>query len=92
MKTQIIAGLAVLAFLVAGWLVGTYFVAKQAKGTRERRFIIRAGMAVMLGLLAISAFDYFTIKIPGALVGIVIFLTLVILRRWQLQIRRAEHT
>ena len=92
MKTQLIEGLAVLALLIAGWLVGTYFVAKQAKGTRERRFVIRAGIAVLIGLLAFPALDYFAIKISGVIVGVAIMFTFVILRRWQLQIRREEQT
>ena len=91
MKTQFIAGLVVLTLSITGWLVGTYFVAKQAKGMRERRFVIRAGVAVLVGILGFTALDYFFMMISGGLFGVILFFTFLIMRSWQLQIRRQEH-
>jgi hypothetical protein len=90
MKTPLIEGLAVLVLLIAGWLVGTCLVAKQAKGMRERRFTIRAGIVVLVGILALTALDGFVVKISGGFFGIILFFAFLILRRRQLQIRREE--
>ena|SRR5260221_10522340 len=90
MNIHLIQGVAVLVFLIVGWLVGTYFIAKKAKGIRERRFTFRAGFFVLIGILAFSALDYFVLKSSGAAFGGVMFFTLMILRRRQLQIRREE--
>jgi hypothetical protein len=90
MNTNLIKGIAVLVLLIVGWPAATYFIAKKAKGRRERRFTIRAGIAILLGILAFSALDYFVIKSSGAAVGGVLFLTILFLRRRQLEIRREE--
>jgi hypothetical protein len=90
MKAQLIEGLAVLVLLIAIWLVGTYFVARQAKGIHEQRFAIRSGGAVLLGILALTALNFFAIKVPAGFFGVALIFTFVILRRWQLQIRRDE--
>lgn len=90
MNTHLIRGLAVLVLLIVGWLAATYFVAKKAKGRRERRFTIRAGIVILLAILAFSALDYFVIKSSGAAIGGVLFLTFLLLRRRQLEIRREE--
>ena len=90
MNTHLIRGITVLVLLIAGWLATTYFIAKKAKGRRERRFTIRAGIAILLGILAFSVLDYFVIKSSGAAVGGVLFLTFLLLRRRQLEIRREE--
>ena len=90
MKTHLIQAIAVLVFLIVGWLLGTFLIAKRATGARERRFIFRAGIVVLLGILALSALDYFILKSSGAGVGVILFFTAWILRRRQLQIRREE--
>jgi O-antigen/teichoic acid export membrane protein len=90
MNTHLIQGIAILVLLIIGWLVATYFIAKRAKGKRERRFTFRASIVVLLGILAFSVLDYFVFKSSGAAVGIVILFTFLILRRRQLQIRREE--
>jgi len=48
-----------------GWLAATYFIATKAKGSRERRFTIRAGIAILLGILALSAWIISSSKVPG---------------------------
>jgi tellurite resistance protein TehA-like permease len=90
MNTHLTRGIAVLVLLIVSWLAVTYFVAMKVRGRRERRFTIRAGIAILLGILAFSALDYFVIKSSGAAVGVVLFFTLFILRRRQLVIRREE--
>jgi len=90
MGTNLIRGIAVLVLLVVGWLAATYFIATKAKGSRERRFTIRAGIAILLGILALSALDYFVLKSSGAAIAVVLFFTVLVLRRRQLEIRRAE--
>jgi len=92
MDTNLIKGLAVLVLLIVGWLTATYFIARRARGRRERRFTFRAGIVILLGILAFSALDYFVIKSSGAAVGAVLFLTFLLLRRRQLAIRREEAT
>ena len=90
MKIQTIEGMVALVLLLLVWLVATYFVARQAKGIRERRFMVRAGIAVLSGVLALTALDHFAIEISGGLFGVILFFTLLSLRRWQLSIRRQE--
>ena len=90
MNTYPIQAIAFLVFAIVCWLLGVYFIAKRANGARERRFISRAGGVVLLGTFAISALDYFVLKSSGAGVGVILFLTFLILRRRQLQIRLEE--
>ena len=89
-NTHFIQAAAVLFFMILSWLLGVRFIAKRAGGTRERRFVFRAGIFVLLGTLAFSVLDYFVLKSSGAGVGIILFSILVISRRRQLQIRREE--
>jgi cell division protein FtsW (lipid II flippase) len=91
MNTKLIKGIAVLVLLIVGWLVATYFVAKRAKGRRERRFTIRAGVAFLLGILIYSALDYSYFKNSGTgLFVCAMYLALILLRRKQREIRREE--
>ena len=90
MNAHLIHGITVLVLLIVSWLTATYFIAKRAEGRRERRFTIRAGIAVLLGILAFSVLDTFVIKSSGAAVGVVSFLAFVLMRRRQLEIRREE--
>ena len=90
MNTHFIYGLAVLVLLSVGWLAVTYFIAKRAKGGRERSFTMRAGIATLLGILLFSTLDTFVFKSHGAAIGAVMFITFLILRRRQLAIRREE--
>ena len=90
MNIHLIKGVAVLVFLAVAWLVATYFIAKRAKGRRERSFTMRAGFAVLLGILLFSALDYFALKSHGGLAGVLILFTVAGLRRKQLAIRREE--
>ena len=90
MNTNRIEGIAVLVFLIVSWLAATYFVAKKAKGRRERHFVIRAGIATLLGILVFSALDFFILKGFTLGIGAILSVSFVILRRRQLEIRREE--
>lgn len=91
MNSNIIIGIAPLVLLIVGWLATTYFVAKRAKGRRERRFRFRAGVAFLLGVLIYSALDYSYFKNAGTgLFVAAMFLALILLRRKQREIRREE--
>ena len=90
MNTHLISGIAALALLTAGWLAATYFIARRAKGKRERRFLVQAGIAVLAAILLVSFLDAFLLNSHGAVFGVVLFLTFFVLRRKQLAIRAQE--
>jgi hypothetical protein len=89
MNTNIIEGIAALVLPIVGWSVGTYFLAKKAEGIRERRFVIRASIGSLLGIIAFVTIDDL-FKGSGAGFGVIWFVAIMILRRRQLAIRREE--
>ena len=90
MNTHLIRGIAVLVLLIVGWLTAMYFIAKKAKGRRERRFTIRAGIAILLGILTFSALDFFVFKGAAGIFGMVMLFSIAFVRRKQREIRREE--
>jgi CHASE2 domain-containing sensor protein len=76
--------------MVAGWSALTYFMVRRTHGPRERRFTIFASIICFLGILALTALDTFVIKGIASAIGVIIFFTIFLLRRRQLEIRREE--